>query len=61
MQIGDLVALDSGRDIPLTGIVTKIDESHKVGIHAFPCFVVWNTGETDWMRKEFLEIVSASR
>ena len=61
MKVGDLVTLDSGRDTALMGIVTKIDESHKVGIHTFPCFVAWNTGETDWMRKEFLEVVSANR
>ena len=61
MQVGDLVTLDSGRDITLMGIVMKIDESHKVGKHVFPCFVAWNTGETDWMRKEFLELINASR
>jgi len=61
MQVGDLVSLDAGRDITLTGIVLKIDESHKVGKHTFPCFVSWNTGETDWMREEFLEVISASR
>ena len=61
MKVGDLVTLDSGRDIVLMGIVTKIDEGHKVGKHVFPCFVAWNTGETDWMRKEFLELINASR
>ena len=61
MKVGDLVSLDAGRDITLTGIVLKIDESHKVGKHTFPCFVAWNTGETDWMREEFLEVLNESR
>ena len=61
MKVGDLVSLDAGRDITLTGIVLKIDKSHKVGKHPFPCFVAWNTGETDWMREEFLEVINASR
>jgi len=61
MQVGDLVTLDSWRDTTLIGIVMRIDESQKVGGKTFPCFVAWNTGETDWMRKEFLEVVSASR
>ena len=61
MKVGDLVISASARDIKLMGIVLKIDESHKMGKHVFPCFVAWNTGETDWMRKEFLEVISEGR
>lgn len=61
MKVGDLVISASARDATLMGIVLKIDESHKMGKYVFPCFVAWNTGETDWMRKEFLEVISEGR
>ena len=60
MQVGDLVTLDSGRDTTLTGIVLKVDESQKVGAQAFPYFVSWSTGHTDWMRGDFLRVINAS-
>jgi hypothetical protein len=63
MQVGDLVTLDAGYNVDeLTGIVLKIDESdrHKVGTTVFPCFVLWSTGETDWMQKDFLRVINAS-
>jgi len=61
VKVGDLVTLDSWRDTTLIGIVMRIDENQKAGGKAFPYFVAWNTGETDWMRKDFLEVISASR
>jgi len=62
MQVGDLVTLDAGYNVDeLTGIVLKVDENQKVGGQAFPYFVSWYTGDTDWMRKDFLRVISASR
>ena len=63
MQVGDLVTLDAGYNVEeLTGIVLKVDESErqKVGRQAFPYFVSWSTGHTDWMRGDFLRVINAS-
>ena len=61
MQVGDLVTLDAGYNVEeLTGIVVKVDKSQKVGGQAFPYFVSWSTGDTDWMRGDFLRVVNAS-
>jgi len=63
MQVGDLVTfLGAGYAVKeLTGIVLKVDESQKEAGQSFPYFIWWSTGDTDWMRKEFLEVISASR
>jgi hypothetical protein len=61
MKVGDLVSLDGSGGKKLTGIVLKIDQSRKVGHHVFPCFVSWSTGQTDWMREDFLEVINESR
>ena len=61
MQVGDLVTLDAGYNVEeLTGIVLKVDKSQKVGGQAFPYFVSWSTGDTDWMQKDFLRVINAS-
>ena len=62
MQVGDLVTLDTGYAVKeLTGIVLKVDESQKVAGQSFPYFISWTTGATDWMRKDFLRVINASR
>ncbi len=62
MKVGDLVTLDAGYNVDeLTGIVVKVDKSQKVGGQAFPYFVSWSTGHTDWMRGDFLRVVNASK
>jgi len=61
MKVGDLVTVDAGYGVEeLTGIVLKVDKSQKVGEQAFPYFISWSTGDTDWMRKDFLRVVNAS-
>jgi hypothetical protein len=61
MQVGDLVTLDAGYNVDeLTGIVLKVDKSQKVGETTFPYFVSWVTGDTDWMREDFLRLINAS-
>jgi len=61
MKVGDLVTVDAGYGVEeLTGIVLKVDKSQKVGEQTFPYFVSWSTGDTDWMRGDFLRVVNAS-
>jgi len=62
VKVGDLVTLDAGYGVKeLTGIVLKVDKSQKVGGQAFPYFISWCIGDTDWMQKEYLEVISESR
>jgi len=63
MQVGDLVVLDAhvNNGNELTGVILKIDKNQKVGETTFPYFVSWSTGDTDWMRKDFLRLINASR
>ena len=62
MQVGDLVTLDAGYNVDeLTGIVLKVDKNQKVGETTFPYFVSWSTGDTDWMREDFLRVINAGR
>ena len=62
MKVGDLVTLDAGYNVEeLTGIVVKVDKNQKVGEQAFPYFVSWSTGHTDWMREGFLRVINAAK
>jgi len=62
MKVGDLVTVDAGYGVEeLKGIVLKVDKNQKVGETTFPYFVSWSTGDTDWMRKDFLRLINASR
>ena len=62
MQVGDLVSVDAGYAVKeLMGVVLKVDKNQKVGETTFPYFVSWSTGDTDWMREDFLRLINASR
>jgi hypothetical protein len=55
IKVGDLVKGSCSGKTPWTGIVLKIDRAHSVNNLNFPYLVLFNDGDTDWMREGFLE------